>query len=83
MVTEGRMDLLLQMVRNILAARRCLMLTIMSFATGPSEHAIQVSCEGLLNGDQKTERFIVQTHQVEIKGEACLKSCPVNGNIRT
>jgi hypothetical protein len=36
----------------------------------------QVSCESLLNSYPLSSSFIVQKHLIEIRGKACLKSCP-------
>ena len=47
----------------------------MSCTTSPPASATQVSSGSLARS--LADGFVVQTHQVETKGDACLRSCPV------
>lgn len=76
-MAEGRMDLLRQAVRSILAALQMPDVNddelhdLTARIGHTSEYQESARLGSLANG------FMVQTHQVETKGDACLRSCPV------
>jgi hypothetical protein len=77
MMAEGRMDLLRQAVRSMLAALQ------IPDVEDDELHDLTVRIghtgEWWESGELRswTYGIIVQTHQVEVKGDACLRSCPV------